>query len=65
MEYEVVQDYYSAEFDFVLYPGDVLLDGDIEPDLMAQLAASGVIEAVGADDAPVVEVEPEPEDAAE
>jgi len=46
MEYVVKQDYYNDEFDFELYEGEFVCDGDIEPDLMANLTASGVVEAI-------------------
>ena len=49
MPYTVDQEYYNAEFDFYLYPGDVLVDGDLEPDLMANLQVAGVLVADGAE----------------
>ncbi len=47
--YSVEQGYYNAEFDFYLYPGDVLVDGDLESDLMANLQVAGVLVAEGAE----------------
>jgi hypothetical protein len=44
MEYVVaVEEYYNQEFDFWLYKGEVIYDGDLEPDLIAELCATGVI----------------------
>lgn len=52
-EYKVVRDFYVAEFDVQLQAGQMFADGDAEPDLVAQLLASGVIADVNAP-APVV-----------
>lgn len=41
--YTVVRDFYVAEFDVQLQPGQAFADGDAEPDLVAQLLAHGVI----------------------
>ena len=43
MKYIVVEEYHDAEFDFDLYPDDFLYDGDIEPDLMAELYYRGIL----------------------
>ena len=47
MGYTATQDYYNSEFDFDLFEGDVPFYGDIEPDLMANLTAKGVLVADG------------------
>lgn len=57
--YTITRDYYVAEFDIELFEGDVLYDGDLEPDLMANLQVYGVLVS---DAAPVVETDPEPQD---
>lgn len=44
MRYTVVRDYYVAEFDVRLLAGDVIQDGQGEPDLVAELVSSGVLE---------------------
>lgn len=53
-QYTVLRDFYLAEFNIGLQPGMVFADGDTEPDVVAQLLASGVIADVNAS-APVVE----------
>ncbi len=58
--YTIQRDYYVAEFNYELYEGDVLYDGDLEPDLIANLLVYGVIVS---DAVPMVEVDPELEDA--
>ncbi len=45
----IVEEYYNQEFDFWLYENDVVTADDIEPDLIANLVVSGVIEAVPTD----------------
>lgn len=45
--YKVTREYHNQEFDFDLYPGDVLYNGSLEPDLMAQLLSDGVLVADG------------------
>ena len=64
MRYTVIEDYDNLEFGFVLFPGEDLYDGDVEPDVLANLMALGVVEADVSTAAtpPVVEVEDEPED---
>jgi hypothetical protein len=42
-DYEVTREYHNHEFGFWLYPGDILDDGSLEPDLMAQLLSDGVL----------------------
>ena len=58
--YTIQRDYYVAEFNYELYEGDVLYDGDLEPDLIANLLVYGVIVS---DAVPMVEVDLELEDA--
>lgn len=43
MKYEVQEPYSNDEFEFELLPGDILFDGDIEPDLMAELQFKGIV----------------------
>jgi hypothetical protein len=44
MQYLVMAEQYdNAEFRFSLIRGDLIEDGDIEPDLMAELVSQGVI----------------------
>jgi hypothetical protein len=43
VRYQVVEDRYLREFDIQLYPGDEFVDGDLEPDLVAELLVYGVI----------------------
>ena len=64
LEYTATRDHYISEFDIDLFEGDVLVDGDLEPDLMANLTAAGVLVAEGG---AAVEpaVEPEVEDVPE
>lgn len=62
-DYTVQTEYVSAEFGWAVYPGDVLVDGDIEPDLMAQLVASGVVVPEGGVAPAVAELPAEEEDA--
>lgn len=62
MEYQVTQDVYVQEFDLELLIGDWVYDGDLEPDLIAQLVSAGVLvtEVIGETDAePVVDDEPD------
>lgn len=47
--YGVTQDYLVAEFDIALMAGEVVYDGQLEPDLTAQLVASGVLAPVYGD----------------
>ena len=47
MRYQVVEDRYLREFDIRLYPGDEFVDGDLEPDLVAELLVYGVILPLG------------------
>jgi len=44
-KYIVARDHIVQEFGVDLREGDLLEDGDLEPDLMAQLQAAGVIES--------------------
>lgn len=67
--YEVVKDWWLQEQGVQLEVGVQFVDGDLDPDVIAQLLSSGIIEDL---DAPVVDepepvivepdVEPEPED---
>jgi len=57
MEYRVEQEYYNQEFDFVIYPDETYSDGEIEPDLVANLIVAGVLTPIGGPD-----VEPEEEE---
>ena len=41
MEYTVSQD--SSLYDVQLYEGEVIYDGDLEPDVIAQLVSNGVL----------------------
>ena len=41
--YTILTDYYSMEFNFELHKGDVLYNGDIEPDLIANLVVAKVL----------------------
>lgn len=43
MEYTIAQDYYVTEFDVTFYVGGTVWDGDLEPDLTAQLVSNGVL----------------------
>jgi len=43
MAYEVTREYHNHEFEFSLYPGDVLYDVNLEPDLIAQLLSNGIL----------------------
>lgn len=54
MRYIVTRDTYITEIDLELLEGWALEDGDLEPDLTAQLQSSGVLVPEGA--APLVEV---------
>lgn len=47
----------------VISPGDMLVDGDIEPDIMASLWSKGIIEPADmeAEEARLADAEPEPE----
>lgn len=47
--YEVTRDHYVSEFELSLAAGEVVYDGQLDPDLIAQLAASGVLAAVYGD----------------
>ncbi len=46
----IVDDYYNQEFDFWLYRDDVVSDSDIEPDLVAQLLSSSVLQRLDDED---------------
>jgi len=48
MEYQVKAEYHSDEFDWTIYPGETYRDGDMEPDVLANLCSMGVLEPVGA-----------------
>lgn len=66
MEYIIAQDFYVPEFDIQLNVGGVVYDGDLEPDLTAQLVSNGVLvsdspAAVEADEQPI-ESKPDIED---
>ncbi len=50
--YTCSYDYYNKEFDIELYEGEVLQDGDLEPDLMADLKAHGILVVEGVEIAP-------------
>ena len=50
--YTVSRDHYNQEFDIDLYPGEVLEDGDLDADLMADLTAHGILVAEGVESAP-------------
>jgi hypothetical protein len=43
MIYEVLEDFYIQEFNVQLLVGDRLSDGDLEPDVIAQLLSVGVL----------------------
>jgi hypothetical protein len=53
MQYTIAQDHYVPEFDIQMYVGGVVYDGDLEPDLIAQLVSQGVL--VSESPAPVEE----------
>jgi len=44
MRYTVTQDYFVSEVNVQLVAGDVVQDGDTDPDLVAQLVSQGVLE---------------------
>lgn len=48
MRYQVVEDRYLQEFDIRLFTGDEFVDGDLEPDEVANLLSGGVIVPFGA-----------------
>ena len=41
--YTIEQDYYVQEFDIQLYAGGTVQDGDLEPDVVAQLVSQSVL----------------------
>jgi hypothetical protein len=43
-KYEVIKDHYVREFGIDLLMGDTFEDGDLEPDVIAQLLAAGIVE---------------------
>lgn len=45
MRYVFQESYYNAEFDFHVERGAECHDGDIEPDLIAQLVSRGILES--------------------
>ena len=45
MAYEVIEDFYSNEFDVTLAAGNSVEDGDYEPDLIANLVVAGILQA--------------------
>lgn len=45
MEYTIAHDFYVPEFDVELFEGGVVWDGDLEPDLIAQLVSQGTLTA--------------------
>lgn len=58
MGYTIQYDHYVHEFDLQLYAEGWFEDGELEPDLVANLLVAGVIVS---DDAPAPEVAEEPE----
>lgn len=44
MKYTVVKNHFVAEVNVHLVEGDILHDGDCDPDLMANLVSGGVVE---------------------
>lgn len=66
MQYTIAQDFYVQEFDIELYVGGVVSDGDLEPDVIAQLVSQGVLVSdqaatIEADEAsPAIETDEQP-----
>ena len=46
MEYKINQDHYNHEFDIEFIEGGSVFDGEIEPDLLNNLVAKGVLAPV-------------------
>jgi hypothetical protein len=58
--YEIVQDFYLQEQGIQLEVGVQFADGDLDPDVIAQLLSSGIIVDLDAESQPAL-VEPEDE----
>jgi hypothetical protein len=56
MHYEMKREYYLQEFDIPLEPGDRFANGDLEPDVVAQLWSLDIIQKVRQP----IEIDPEP-----
>jgi hypothetical protein len=64
--YEIVQDFYLQEQGIQLEVGVQFADGDLDPDVIAQLLSSGIIVDLTAESEPaLVEPEDEPSEDAE